>query len=145
MVLFIWDVEAYNKLELNKMVGEASGKLWFVQELEIWKIFLLFFVGPDKKQREIKIKYSQTHFESVLGYYTSYQKKNLSKSLSNWGNLVLQKGTKESKISLGSWLSVWAANKMCTFIAEYETLKYSKGNYLKSKLQIFIKMLAKRG
>ena len=28
--------QACNKLELNKVVGEASGKLRFVQELEIW-------------------------------------------------------------------------------------------------------------
>ena len=55
-------------------VGEASGKLWFVQELENGKS-LLFFVRPTKKQREIKIKCAQTHFESVLGYYTSYRKK----------------------------------------------------------------------
>ena len=48
-------------------------------------------------------------------------------------------------ISLGSCFAVREANEMCTFIAEYETLKYNKGNYLKSKLQIFIKMLAKRG
>ena len=60
-------------------------------------------------------------------------------------NLVLQKGTKERNISLGYWLDFWAANEMYTFIAEYETLKYNKGNYLKSKLQIFIKMLAKIG
>ena len=38
-----------NKLELNKVVGEASGKLWFIQELEIWQSFLLFFVGIAKK------------------------------------------------------------------------------------------------
>ena len=60
----------------------------------------------------------------------------------SWGNLVLQK--KGTKISLGSWLVVWVANEMCNFIAEYEPLKYSKGNYLKSKLQIFFKMLAKK-
>ena len=41
--------QACNKLELNKVVGEASGKLRFVQELEIWQSFLLFFVGPAKK------------------------------------------------------------------------------------------------
>ena len=76
---------------------------------------------------------------------TLVTKKNLSKILLSWGNLVLQKGTKESKISLGSWLVFWEANNMCNFIVEYETLNYSKGNYLKSKLQIFIKMLAKRG
>ena len=79
-----------------------------------------------------------------MGYYTSYRKKNLSKILLSWGNLVLQKGTKESKLSSGYWLDVWEANEMCNFIAEYENLKYNKGNYLKSKLQIFIKMLAKK-
>ena len=67
--------QACNKIELNKVVGEASGKLRFIQELEFWKSLLLFFVGPVKKQRAIRIKYSQTHFESVLGYYTSYRKK----------------------------------------------------------------------
>ena len=66
--------QACNKLELNKVVGEAFGKLRFVQELEIWQS-LLFFVGPVKKQRAIRIKCAQTHFESVLRYYTSYQKK----------------------------------------------------------------------
>ena len=106
--------QACNKLELNKEVGATSGKLWFVQELEIWQSILLFFVGPAKKNWAIRIKYAQTHFESVLGYYTSYRKKNLIKILLNWGNLVMQKGTKESKLSLGSWLSIWAANKMCT-------------------------------
>ena len=40
-----------NKLELNKMVGEASGKLWFVQELENGQSLFLFFVRPAKKQR----------------------------------------------------------------------------------------------
>ena len=74
---------------------------------------------------------------------TLVTKKNLSKILLSWGNLVLQKGTKERNLSLGYWIDVWESNDMCTFIAEYETLKYSKGNYLNSKLQIFIKMLAK--
>ena len=84
------------------------------------------------------------HTLKVFWVTTLVTKKNLSKILLSWGNLVLQKGTKESKLSLGSWLAVWEANKMCTFIAKYETLKYSKGNYLKSKLQIFFKMLAKK-
>ena len=53
---------------------------------------------------------------------TLVTEKKLSKNLLSWGNLVLQKkGTKESKLSLGSWLVVWEANEMCTFIAEYET------------------------
>ena len=78
------------------MVGEAFEKLWFVQESEIGQSILLYFVRHAKKQQAIKMKCAQTHFESVLGHYTSYQKK-LSKILLSWGNLVLQKGTKESK------------------------------------------------
>ena len=103
-------------------MGEASGKLWLVQESEIWQSLLLFYVRPAKKQQAIKIKCSQTNFESVLGHYTSCQKK-LSKILLSWGNLVLQKGTKESRISLGYCLDVWEANDMCTFISKYETFK----------------------
>ena len=49
-------------------------------------------------------------------------------------NLVLQKGTKESKLSLGSWLAVWAANEMCTFIVEFKSLKNKKGSYLMRKI-----------
>ena len=122
-------------------MAEAFGKLWFVQESEIGQSLLLFFVRPAKKQRAIKIKCSQTHFTSVLGHHTSFQKK----TLLSWGNLVLQEREprKASFPSLGSWLVVWATNEMCTFIAEYETLKYRKENYLKSKLQIFFKMPAK--
>ena len=82
-------------------VGETFGKLLFVQELENGKIILIFFVRTDKKQRSIRIKCAQTHFKSVLGHHASYQKK-LSKKLLKGANLVLQKGTKESKISLGS-------------------------------------------
>ena len=43
--------------------------------------------------------------------------KKLSKKLLKRANLVLQKGTKENKISLGSWLAVWEANEICTFIS----------------------------
>ena len=67
--------QACNKLELNKMVGEASGKLRFVQELKNGQSLLLFFVRPAKKQRAIRIKCAQTHFKSVLGHHASYRKK----------------------------------------------------------------------
>ena len=81
----------------------------------------------------------------VFRITTQITKKKLSKYLLSWGNLVLQKkGTKESKLSLEYCLVVWAANDMCTFISEYETLKYIKGNYLISKIQIFFKILAKK-
>ena len=34
-------------------------------------------------------------------------------------SLIGEKGTKESKLSLGSWIAVCAANEICTDIAEY--------------------------
>ena len=57
--------QACNKLELNKVVGEASRKLRFIQELEFWQSLLLFFGGHAKKERAIKFKCAQTYFESV--------------------------------------------------------------------------------
>ena len=74
------------------------------------------------------------HTLKVFWVTTLVTKKNLSKNLLSWGNLVLQKGTKESKLYLGYWISVWAANEMCTFIVEFESLKNDKENYLMSKL-----------
>ena len=43
-------------------------------------------------------------------------------------NIVLQKGTKESNISLGCWLDVWESNETCNFITELKYLKNEKGN-----------------
>ena len=80
----------------------------------------------------------------VFWVTTLVTEKKLSKKLLKGANLVLQKGTKESKISLGSWLVVLASNEICTFLAEYETLNNSKGNYLIIKLQISFIMLAKK-
>ena len=74
--------QACNKLELNRVVGEAFVKLQLIQELEIWQSFLLFFVAPAEKNRAIWIKYDQTHFESVLGYYTSL--KIYEQNVKNW-------------------------------------------------------------
>ena len=53
-------------------------------------------------------------------------KKKLSKNLLKGANLVLQKETKESKLSLGSWLAFWEANEICTFLAEFKSLKNEK-------------------
>ena len=120
-----------NKLELNKVVGEASEKLRFVQELEFWQSLLLFFVGTSKKQRAIKIKCDQTHFKSVLGHHASYRKK-LSKKLLEWANLVLQKEPRKESFpwDLGFF---WEANEICTFLAEFKYLKNEKRNYLMRK------------
>ena len=74
------------------------------------------------------------HTLKVFWVTTLVTKKKPSKILLSWGNLVLQKGTKESKLSLGYWLAVWAANEICTFLAEFKSLKNGKRNYLMSKL-----------
>ena len=78
LVLVIWDPKAYNKLtsslKKNTAVGEASGKLWFAQELENGQSLLLFFVKPAKKNQAIKIKCAQKHFKSVLDHHASYRK-----------------------------------------------------------------------
>ena len=95
--------------------------------------FFLFFVKTDKKKKSIKTKCSQKNFKTVLGHHASYQKK-LSKKLLKGANLVLQKGTKESKLSLGYWIVVWEANEICTFLSEFKSLKNEKINYLMSKL-----------
>ena len=107
------------------------------------RVFFSFLLDLLKNSKQSKSNVPKQNLK-VFWVTTLVTEKKLSKILLRWGNLDLQKGTKESKLSLGSWLAVWEANEICTFIAEYETLKYSKGNYLKSKLQIFIKMLAKR-
>ena len=72
-----------------------------------------------------------------LGQLTFNQKRKLKTSQKG------KTGTKERRVSLGSWISFWEANMMWNLIAEYELLMYSKGSYLNIKLQIFIKMLAK--
>ena len=72
--------QSCNKITSNTAVGEASGKLWFVQESKNGQSFLLVFVRPAKKQRAIKIKCAQTHFKSVLGQHANYPKKKLSKN-----------------------------------------------------------------
>ena len=38
----------------------------------------------------------------------------------------MQKETKESKLCFGSWLVVWVANEICTFLAEFKSLKNEK-------------------
>ena len=60
--------------------------------------------------------------------------KKLSKKLLKGANLVLQKGNKESKLSLGYFISFWEANEIYTFLVELKSLKNEKRNYLMSKL-----------
>ena len=114
-------------------MGEASGKLWFIQESKIGQSLLLFIVRPAKKNDQLKSNVPK-HTLKVFWVTTLVTEKKLSKKLLKGANLVLQRGTKESKLSLGSWLAVWEANEMCTFIAEFKSLKNKKGSYLMSKL-----------
>ena len=50
--------------------------------------------------------------------------------------------TKESKLSLGSWLAFWAANTMCTQMQD-STLKFQRKTTL-CKFYIYFKVLAKK-
>ena len=125
--------QACNKLELNKMVGEASVKLRFIQELENGQSLLLFLLILLKNNNQLKSNVPKNTLK-VFWVTTLVTKKKLSKKLLKGANLVLQKGTKESKISLGSWLSIWADNEICTFLAKFKSLKNRKRNYLMSKL-----------
>ena len=112
---------------------------------KLGRVSLSFLLDLIKNSKQLKSNVPK-HTLKVFWVTTLVTEKKLSKKLLGWGNLVSQKKeTKESKIYLGSCLAVWKANNMCTCIAQYQNLKYNKGNYLKIKLQIFIKMLAKRG
>ena len=62
----------------------------------------------------------------VLWVTTLITGKRLSLKLLKRANLVLQKGTKENKLSLGYWLDILEANMICTFLTEFETLKNKK-------------------
>ena len=77
---------------------------------------------------------TEKKLSKVFWVTTLITEKKLSKKLLKRVNLVLQKGTKESKLSLGSWLAVWVANEIFTFLAEFKSLKIEKRNYLMSKL-----------
>ena len=58
--------------------------------------------------------YSQKKFKSTFGSaYLNSKKMELKLAKQ------VKKGTKESKLSLGSWLAVYAANEMYIFIVEY--------------------------
>ena len=108
------------------------------------RVSFSFLLNLLKNNKLLKSNVPKKHLKSVLGHHTCYRKKKLNKKMLKGANLVFQKGTKESKLSLGSWLDVWEANEICTFLAEYETLKNNKGNYLISKLQISFIMLVKK-
>ena len=114
-------------------MGEAFGKLWFIQELENGQSLILFLLELLKNSKQLKSNVSKNTLK-VFWVTTLVTEKKLSKKLLKGANLVLQKGTKESKLSLGSWLAVWAANEICTFLAEFKSLKNEKRNYLMSKL-----------
>ena len=95
--------QACNKIELNKMVGEDSLKLRFVQELENGQSLLLFLLCLLKNSDQLESNVPK-HTLKLFWVTMLVIKKKLSKKLLKAANLVLQKGTKESNISLGYWI-----------------------------------------
>ena len=75
-------------------MGGASGKLWFIQELENGQSLLLFMLYLLKNSEQLKSNVPK-HTLKVFWVTTLVTKKKLSKKLLKWTNLVLQKGTKE--------------------------------------------------
>ena len=71
-------------------MGEASEKLWFVQDSKIGQSFLLFFVRPAKKSEKLKSNVPKYTLQ-VFWVTTLVTEKKLSKNLLSWGNLVLKK------------------------------------------------------
>ena len=97
------------------------------------RVSFSFLLDLLKNSKQLKSNVPK-HTLKVFWVTTLVTEKKLSKKLLKGANLVLQKGTKESKLSLGSWLSVWAVNEIRTFLAEFKSLKNEKANYLMRKL-----------
>ena len=103
--------------------------------------FLLYLLKNSEKLESNVPK----HTLKVFWVTTLVTKKKLSKNLLKGANLVLQKGTKESKLSLESWLAVWESNEICNFLTELKSLKNEKGNYPMSKIYIYDLATCKKG
>ena len=116
--------QACNKLKWKYGGGGSFREALVRPRVGNWAVSFSFLLDLLKNSEQSKSNVP-TNTLKVFWVTTLVTKKNLSKILLSWGNLVLQKRT---KLSLGSWLAVWEANEMCTFIAEYETLNYNKGN-----------------
>ena len=71
-------------------MGEASEKLWFVQESENVQSLLVFFVRPDKNSEKLKSNVPK-HTLKVFWVTTLVTEQKLSKKLLKGANLVLQK------------------------------------------------------
>ena len=90
--------------------GKASWELRMSKKAIFRQSFFLFFDGPAKNQQaNVSEKCPKTLWKCLWTTYKNYTKKNEIKMKKNG-----QKGTKESKLSLGSWLAFWAANTACT-------------------------------
>ena len=118
------------------MVGEAFGKLpgssGSSKSWKLGRVSFSFLLDLLKNSEKLKSNVPK-HTLKVFWVTTLVTEKKLIKQLLKGANVVLQKGNKERKISLGSWLAVWASNEICTFIAEFKSLKNKKRNYLMSK------------
>ena len=109
--------------------SSGSSKSW-----KMGKVSFSFLLDLLKNSEQLKSNVPKYTLKMFWVTMLVTEEKKLSKKLLKGANLVLQKGTKESKLSLGSWLVVWEANEICTFLAEFKSLKNEKRNYLMSKL-----------
>ena len=101
--------QACNKLELNHGGGGSFWEALIRPRVRNWaespSLFLLEMLKNSEKLKSNVPK----HTLKVFWVTTLVIKKKLSKKLLKWANLVLQKGTQKSKISLGSWIYIWEA------------------------------------
>ena len=77
-------------------MGEASGKLWFIQESKIGQSLLLFFVRPDKNSDKLKSNVPK-HTLKMFWVTTLVTEKKLSKKLLKGANLVFQKEPRKAR------------------------------------------------
>ena len=80
------------------------------------RVSFSFLLDPLNNREKLKSNVPK-HTLKVFWVTMLVTEKKLSKKLLKGANLVLQKGTKESKLFLGSWVAVWEVNEICTFLA----------------------------
>ena len=95
--------QACNTLELKHSGGRSFREALIHPRVgNLYRIFFSFLLDLLKNNEQSKSNVPK-HTLKVFWVTTLVTKKKLSKNLLSWGNLILQKkGSKESKISLGS-------------------------------------------
>ena len=103
--------------------GETSSKLRMAQNLIFGQRILLLLDRPATNQQK---KFSRKCPKTLWKCLWTMQ--NLPKKIQVKKLKKMQKRTKESKLSLGSWIAFWAANMIFTFMLDI-TLRLERKNY----------------